>query len=203
MTGHSTKERSVFASFSGTSKLTDGSRRGNDGASFYYPIFRTLPRCPWGFKNNQRITERIGREIQQVRNKFRSTWWFVPHSFRRALSHEGKRRPGWIFSLKSKGELEELGIPFQGPHISSVDQEGKQGGSLETTSTSNTQKKAPSQTPYCVKYSEKSYAILGDSRGIKEEIKAIGGKVSYSFIHSPGFWMTFDHSLTNFWSMME
>ena len=89
--------------------------------------------------------------------------------FNRALNHEGKRRPGWIFSLKSKGDLEGLGLPFHGSTISVESKSSEpSGGDL---------KKPMPVAPYCVMYSDKSFAILGDSRKFKEDIKAIGGKV--------------------------
>jgi hypothetical protein len=95
-------------------------------------------------------------------------------------SDESVRAAGWIFPLSARAELEQLLNPHSESVITSSDAACADGISKhdvpEVVKHSQVTMLSTSKRPHIVDYTPKSIAVFGDTKPIKDQLKALGGR---------------------------
>jgi flavodoxin len=102
--------------------------------------------------------------------------------FNKYLKHDGETKAGWIFPLKDRADVVELIVKLNGeaaqahkpPTTSSEDLKPSASHHHNLLIIEN--KDAVASMPYAMDYSDKSFAVFGDTKTIKEELKELGGR---------------------------
>jgi flavodoxin len=112
--------------------------------------------------------------------------------FNKYLKHDGETKAGWIFPLKDRADVEEL--------IVKLNCEADQAQKPPTTSSEDLKPSASHHTgghnlliienndavasmPYAMDYTDKSFAVFGETKPIKEELKDLGGRFNKYLKH--------------------
>ena len=111
--------------------------------------------------------------------------------FNKYLKHFGETKAGWIFPLKARADVEELiGKSSDGADryrdYSSVISANRGTAANESSRTIIDNDDAHARVPgaiYIVDYSDRSIAVFGDTKPIKEELKELGGRFNMYLKH--------------------
>ena len=115
--------------------------------------------------------------------------------FNKYLKHDGVTKAGWIFPLKDRADVEELIGKLNGeatqalklPDSIATSSEDLNPPTSHHTGTHSSltieNNDAVASMPYAVDYSNKSFAVFGDTKPIKEELKAMGGRFNKYLKH--------------------
>jgi len=111
--------------------------------------------------------------------------------FNKYLKHDGLTKAGWIFPLKARADVEELiGESSDGVDryrdSSSVISANRGTAANKSSRTIIDNDEAHARLPgaiYIVNYSDRSIAVFGDTKPIKEELKELGGRFNMYLKH--------------------
>jgi len=111
--------------------------------------------------------------------------------FNKYLKHDGVTMVGWIFPLKARADVEELiGKASVGRWDGDIDQCRNSyidsivsKGAHTVGNKSNIDNDGHASSVYMVDYSDRSFAVFGDTKPIKEELKELGGRFNKYLKH--------------------
>jgi len=119
--------------------------------------------------------------------------------FNKYLKHDGVTKAGWIFPMKDRDDVEQLiklgkstseaGQVLHLPGLSKVSSgnmnpsASSDHGHTHNPLTIENHDGVVESKPFTADYSDRSFAVFGDTKPIKEELKALGGRFNKYLKH--------------------